>query len=301
MKIIRPLTITESMVQSSNAVEAYPAWVSTTTYALGAKVRRGSSVYESIQASNTNKDPAVELTWWLRLGPTNKMAMFDGQLINQTTATDEVIVHLKPELITGSIAVIGVTGLFVTVKVRDGSVSNPVVYESTASLQGDESSSWYQYFFDDPLLSSLIRTQAIFRGIPPLGDPYIEIRAWGVGPVAIGELILGRELYLGQTQYGLQSGIIDYSKKDTDEFGNTTFVPRAFSKRIEAEVWVPRLDINRVHRILQDARATPMVWIASDAPEYDGSAVVYGFYKDFSTQIAYPSYSVLSLEIEGLI
>jgi hypothetical protein len=302
MKIIRPLTITEAMVVSSNAIEAHPAWVSTTTYALGAKVVRGSSIYESIQASNLNKDPALELTWWLRIGPTNKMAMFDGQLINKSTATTELIVHITPGSVVQSLAFIGLIGQTINVKMRVGSSTNPVVWESTLDLSGSESVSWYQYFFDDPFLVNLIKTQAIFRGnIPPVGNPYFEVKITGSGTVSIGEAILGREYELGQTQYGLQAGIIDYSRKDTDDFGNTTFTKRAFSKRIEAEVWVRRLDIGRTHRILEDIRARPVVWIATDAPEYSEQSVVYGFYRDFNTQIAYPTYSVLSLEIEGLI
>jgi hypothetical protein len=48
-------------------------------------------------------------------------------------------------------------------------------------------------------------------------------------------------------------------------------------------------------------RAKPCVWIAADDPLLQEPLIVYGFYKDFSTDIAYPSYSMCSISIEGLI
>jgi hypothetical protein len=40
------------------------------------------------------------------------------------------------------------------------------------------------------------------------------------------------------------------------------------------------------------------VWVGSE--EY-ASMIVYGFYKDFSIEISYPTVSICSLEIEGLV
>jgi hypothetical protein len=138
--------------------------------------------------------------------------------------------------------------------------------------------------------------------LPPVGNPVIEIKIWATNaPVAIGEASLGRLFEIGLTQYGASAGIIDYSKKETDEFGNTTFVKRAFSKRADAQVFVRSQDINRVQRTLYDSRAQPLMWIFSDQAQYDEPLVIYGFYRDFTNQIAYPSYSLLSIQIEGLI
>ena len=44
-------------------------------------------------------------------------------------------------------------------------------------------------------------------------------------------------------------------------------------------------------------RATPVLWIGSESFE---SLTVYGFYKEFSIDIAYPTVSYCSLTIEGL-
>ena len=55
--------------------------------------------------------------------------------------------------------------------------------------------------------------------------------------------------------------------------------------------------IDDIHRSLAALRATPVLWIGSESFE---SLTVYGFYKEFSIDIAYPTVSYCSLTIEGL-
>jgi hypothetical protein len=66
-------------------------------------------------------------------------------------------------------------------------------------------------------------------------------------------------------------------------------------------VQVQSLQINRVQRVLYDLRATPVLWIATDVPEFSEPMTVYGFYRDFYCAINAPTASTYQLEIEGLI
>ena len=118
--------------------------------------------------------------------------------------------------------------------------------------------------------------------------------------VSAGEVVFGMLSDLGDTQYGVTSGIIDYSVKSTDQYGNTTLTKRAYSKRMSAKVQLDNTQLNRVQSFLYTIRATPCVWIGSDDPRMQEPLVIYGFYKDFSTEIPYPTYSLCSLEVEGL-
>ena len=300
MKIIRPSAISGSQVTSS-AAEAYPVWSSATTYAAAARVVRGDSVYESAQASNLNKDPLTQPTWWLRTGPSNKMALFDGQTSQASTATTSLSVALQMDQKIDAVALVGLQGQFARVTVRAGGPDAPVLYSSQQPLAGGESQDWYQYFFYDPFIR---RTQALFLDLGVLfNTPHITLEVLGAtgATVAIGEAIVGRLYEIGHTQYSPQSSIIDYSRKETDEFGTTTFVKRAYSKRLTARVMLENTQLNRVHRTLSDLRATPIMWIASDLPQFEEPLTVFGFYRDFSTEIAYPTASLVSIEIEGLI
>ena len=58
--------------------------------------------------------------------------------------------------------------------------------------------------------------------------------------------------------------------------------------------------MNKVQRVLADVRATPCVWIGADDAQLYAPLIVYGWYRDFSIDVAYPTTSYVSLEVEGL-
>lgn len=62
-------------------------------------------------------------------------------------------------------------------------------------------------------------------------------------------------------------------------------------------VVMPTDALDDVHRTLAGLRATPVLWIGSEAFE---SLTVFGFYKEFGIDRAYPTVSCCSLTIEGL-
>src|SRR4051812_28210568 len=95
MRIVRPITISESVLVSSNVAENdYAAYSSLTSYALAARVLVVApgvhDVYESLQAANMGHDPATSPTWWIRVGATNRWRMFDGS-VSLATANAETI------------------------------------------------------------------------------------------------------------------------------------------------------------------------------------------------------------------
>lgn len=297
MKVLIPTTFTPAMLIASNTVEAYPTWAAGTTYAKDARVDYGINIYQSLVNSNTGNQPDTSPLSWVLFGPDNKHAMFDNEIATVTTSPAPLIVTVATGAID-SVYLGNLSGARVSITVRDGS-GGPIVYQSTQSLAGDEVADWYQYFFFDPLTQ---RTQAFFQGIPLVLNSYLTIELEGSGTVSIGTVSFGRLRTLGTVGMGAQAGIRDYSRKETDGFGVTTFVQRAYSKRLSAQFAVDRAQLNRVQRQLYDLRATPVVWLgADDAPEYEEALTIFGFYRDFTTAIDYPTYSLCNIEIEGLI
>jgi hypothetical protein len=297
MKILRPITVTEPMLIFSSATETYSDWNSGVTYALNANVVYGTKIYRSLLASNTNHLPnAVGSTWWVEVGPSNQFAMFDEQVNTKTVnATTEFFATVSTGLID-SVFLANLSGDTVRIQVTDG-FGGPLVYSEERNLSGELAEDWYEYFFSDPLV---IKTQVLFSGIPPFGNAHVTVFVDGPTP-SIGLCVFGRTSYIGATEYGASTGIIDYSRKETDDFGEVTFVRRNFSKRMDVKLWLPNSKHNFVQRLLYDIRARPVVWFATDDPLLEESAVVYGFYRDFTNEIAYPDVSYCSLQIEGLI
>lgn len=298
MKVIKPITVSDAMILYSNAVEAYAAWSSVTTYAKDAIVDYGSHYYISLVNSNLNNIPSVVgSTFWALVGPDNKHAMFDGQVSTDTTSTSPLIVTVETGIVN-SVALVGLVGSSVNISVRDNGASPPV-YSRTIGLDGTIITDWYMYFFE-PFVQL---GEVVLTDLPPYANAEITMTLTSGGSVAIGELIFGTVYTLGAegTEQGATVGIIDYSRKDTDpDTGVTTFTRRAFSKRMSGQFLVANNQINAVQRILADIRAVPSVFIGSELTDY-APLVVYGFYRDFSIDIAYPTKSWCRLEVEGLI
>lgn len=298
MEVLKPTSFTSAMLVSSTATDGYPTWDSGTTYTTGQIVVYNGRLYESIHPTgHNNNQPDISPTYWVDIGPSNRFAMFDRTVTYGTSATTTMTVVIATGIID-SIALIGLQADIATITVRDG-LSGPIVFEKVIGLLDTSVTDWYQYFLSSPLLK---RTQVIVSDIPPYSNAHVTLTLTSAisSEVKIGEFIFGTLTEIGGTQYGASAGIIDYSRKETDEFGNVVFVERPFSKRVNASVFVENFRLNRVQQTMYSLRATPAVWVFSDSPELEEAMVVYGFYRDFSTDIAYPAHSIMSLEIEGL-
>lgn len=298
MKIVRPLAVTDAVLTSSNAPENdYAAYNAATSYALGARVivvaANVHDVYESLVASNLNNPPATSPTKWLKVGSTNRWRMFDGSVQSQTERSDNITFQLTVPGRADSICLFNLSAASVQIKMTDA--IDGVVYDHTFSMVSDSGiTDWYSWLFD-PIerLADLTVT-----GLPPYLNAVIDVTLSASGEtVKCGACVVGQSKEVGGLQYGASVGIQDYSVKDRDDFGNITVLERAYSKRANFTVWTENALVDKLHALLAGYRATPIVYIG--AGEFS-STVVYGFYKDFSVQIAYPTQSICTLEIEGL-
>ena len=296
MKLIRPTTLTDAMLTSSTAAENdYAAWASGTAYAVGARVILTSThrKYEALAAS-TGVNPAGDPTKWLDLGPTNRWAMFDARVGTATTRTGNLQVVLAPGA-TDGVALIDTDAETATVTLT---VSGTQLYSKTQSFNvgGTAIDNWFSWFFEPVGRKSSL----LFLDVPVYEAGVLTVTVSRDNPadvVSCGTLLVGRQFTIGDTEHGADIGIIDYSRKETDQFGVTSVVERAFAKRMTARVVMQTSAIDDVHRNLAALRASPVLWIGSESFE---SLTVYGFYKEFSIDLAYPTVSYCSLTIEGL-
>lgn len=301
MKVVKPVTITDAILTSSSVAENdFAEWSAATTYAVDQKCIMASThrIYKSLQNSNLNKQPDQNLTgttpYWLDIGPTNRWGMLDGQVGTSTSAANSIAVTLEPGRVN-SLALLeldGAQSVAVTV-VAD----TEEVYSNTINLvYGTPVSDWYGYFFDEITAA----TDLILTDLPPYSSAEITATITGGGSVSCGILIVGNYAQLGNTEYGCSLGIVDYSVKETDDFGNTILVQRKYVKTLDASMFMHNAEIDRIHKVLASFRATPALWVGVDYDFYTKLAV-YGFFRDFSIQIPYPTHSTCSLQIEGMI
>ncbi len=303
MKVIKPTVITDAMLISSTAAEPSgsdpAAWNAATAYALGDLAYRAAThrVYRRLVAGTTATAPENDLAGaapnWADYGPTHRWAMFDSQVSTATSNATPLTVVLAPGYIN-ALALLEIAGTAVSVTITDGP-SGATVYSRSLTLDGTIISDWYQYVWEpfDAL------TQWVLTDIPPYAAARITVSVTG-GTPSLGVLLVGTVYNLGETRMGARLSIVDYSRKETAADGTTTFVRRKYSRRMDANLILSNAQLDKVNRVLADLRATPCVWIGSDAAGYE-SLIVFGFYRDFSIAIDYPAYSLCPLQIEGLV
>lgn len=293
MKVIKPVEFGEANLIASSVPETdYPAWNVATAYVTLDRVVLNHAIYEAAQ-DNTGKEPDAEPLYWTLISATNRWLMFDTEVNTQTVVDDSLQVTVAPGLIN-SMALLGLQGTNLVVVGTDGA-GGPVIYNHSQTLEGSIVSDWYQYFFEPfrPL------TEAVLSDIPAYGSLRLEIDISAIGPVAVGAVVFGTTYDIGRTLIDPTAGIIDFSRKETSDTGTTRFQKRRYSRRMSHRLLIDNPMLERVYRLLSDLRATPCVWIGTDAPGY-GFFTIFGFYRDFSIEVAYTNNSFCSLEIEGL-
>lgn len=294
MKVIKPVAIAGALLVATDATETHGAWNSGTTYALLDRVHLSSTgrVYECIQAPNTNKQPDTNAAWWTDVAPMNKWAMFDDTVSTPTTKATDLTVTVAPGPVT-ALTMLGLVGGSVEVTVRDG-LAGPVVYNRTVPLDGSIITDWYAYFFEP--IKQL--EEMVLTDLPSYTFGHITTVLVGTN-VQCGHLSVGTAYTLGDVEQGASAGIIDFSRKDTSITGVTTLVRRGYAKRVSLRLVLATADMAVVHRRLADLRATPCTWVGSELAVY-APLLVWGFYRDFSIDIAGPTASYCTLEIEGM-
>lgn len=298
LQVIPPVTITESVLTSSSVTENdYGIWSSGTTYALGDRVIMTTGVhkvFESLQASNTNHSPTTSPTWWIEVSPTNRWKMFDTSNTTRTENSNSIVVTLTPGRVVNSVALLELDATSVRIKMTDP--LEGIVYDETYSLNSSGTiANWWNYFFD----AIERKTSVVVTDLPSYGTAAIEITISYTGNTAkCGVCMIGLSKPVGEgINLGASVGILDYTIKTRDDFGNFIVVPRSYSKRTKFSMAVRNTQIDALQRLLVSLRSTPCIWIGD--PDYE-TTIVYGYYKDFDIAINYHTVSDCTLEIEGL-
>ncbi|ATQ77905.1 hypothetical protein CR152_27930 [Massilia violaceinigra] len=299
MKVIKPTTITTAMLTSSTVAEPAAgevAWNAATAYALGAVVIRTSThmKYERAVAGTSATAPESDPTNWLPAGPTLRWGMFDRKIGTATTAATSITVVTQPGAVSG-LGMLELVGRQVVVTLKNAP-GGTTVYSRTVNLDGTLVTSVYDWFFMD--FEQL--TDFVLTDLPQhYASCELTVTITSTTPVSVGVLQVGQVLAIGRTIGGSTVGIIDYSRKERDRFGNFDVVEGDFSKRNSLQVLTAASEFNKIFRSLASLRAIPCIYIGADQIGYE-PMINYGFYKDFSMVVAYPQHHLCNLEIEGL-
>jgi hypothetical protein len=232
-------------------------------------------VYESLIDSNTGNFPPSDvlaaIPKWLTISSTNKWKVFDGKTTDQMIKVSPAVYVITPGVAFNSMALLNLDATSVTIDV------------------------------DDPAYSEVVDTGAtdiVVLNLSGDADSILTITMTNsVGSVKCGEIILGNYTSLGTFRPIPTVGIVSYSTKTQDVFGNYTILSRSFSKRMSCQIQIQNTSLDSIYNLLVGYRDIPLVWIGSNLYS---CTIIYGFYKDFSIVISSIKISDCNLEVEGL-
>ncbi len=326
LQLLQPIAITDALLTSSSVPEDDAIeWTTAGGYALGQRVIRRSThrVWESLLERNVGHDPATTTGAWLDVGPTNRWAMFDQALGSVTTDEAPIVVTLRPGPAASGLAILDCNAATVRVQATGYDRTVAPTGGSGAALFLDLSLAagasitvtltpfgkaatrvvWDDGFAWDDSVTWQDTVAGTATAEPPSwadAEAVSDTTEWqdsrgGDGTVFVGTLLLGILRPLGITEGSATSGITDYSRRETDEFGETMIVPRAWAKRMAGKALIRTDAVDQVVGRIAAVRAVPSLWLGDAGVD---SLIVYGFFKDFSVEVG-ETLSKLTLSIEG--
>ena len=303
-KVIRPVTITEAMLTSTNVTDSTAEYSSATTYAVDDLVKVTSTaggasadtnkIYKSKTGSNTGNDPVTDTTNWEEVSSTNDWKMFDQVPQDQSSRAETMTIVLTPGQTINSFSLINVEAEQVVISATSaeggGTVYNQTYGLIDDSLIGD----WYEYFFEPAAYQS----DFVVTDLPVYPDIVVTITITNTGgTVLVGALIIGQAAEIGSAAIGTQFGLTDYSTVNIDANGRFTIVPSTYSKRVELLVDCETRLWSGIQSVFHDLRNQAVVWVADESLK---GSVLYGYYRNFTILVGSPALTRVRVTLQGL-
>lgn len=276
--------------------DAADAWVSGTSYAVGDEVHVAAThrVYRRLVAGAGTTSPESDTTNWRDVRSTSRWA--------PVTLTENTPLQALGNLYF-SLSGAGVSGLYL-----GGVVAQSVLLTVVSSANAIRTTRYVE--LPAPVATWTDGAEGFayidLQGVTQTGDR-IDISligspvgaSSGIAVASLRYLVAGQTAEVGDTIGAPRLGIIDYSRRETDEFGTTTFVRRSYAKRMNVEVMLPNSDLSRVFNLLAEVRASVCLWVPALSDNLE-PLTFFGWCKEFDIAVAYTSRALCTMEIEGM-
>ena len=303
MKLIDPLTVTDAAFNSaaSNIVPEDPAteWTagtySTDDIRFKATTHRR---YQVVADPSTTDDPEVGVLadppTWIDLGATNRWAMFDTIIENQSTNPLSITFEVTPGEIVNTVSLLNLSGTTANITATDPTIGE--YYNRDFSLISTENVfDFYSYCFAPFRLISDI----VALNIPPYAAGIFTVTVDSDTTAKIGEFVYGVEFDLGISLQGATPGIESFSIITTDTFGQTSITKRSNRKLMTIDTVVDTVRINNISRKMGEVIDKLVLWVGD---ENNDSLIVYGILGNFTPPFGIPGgKSFINYEIKGVI
>jgi hypothetical protein len=121
------------------------------------------------------------------------------------------------------------------------------------------------------------------------------------GTAKCGLCGIGVSTDVGATLYSPGIGFLDYSKKATNEFGQTYLNVGAWAKKPRIRTYIPFTAVDAVFNTLVAARGSLVMFEGNQGDSGYESLRVFGFIKDWDIQLDNPTVAWVTFDIQGVI
>lgn len=292
--VVEAIDVIATGILTSSNIPAndHDLYSASATYSIDGLVTHGNKNYRAVIDGLIGVEPGTDATKWQDIGYINRYAAFDQKVGSQTENAGLIEFQIVPTQVYTALGLLNLAAESVTVVIDDP--VDGVVYNKTISLVDTEVDDFHPYAFEPyGLNDSLVLTD-----LPTYIGATITIQINAAYTAKVGVAVLGYNHVLGNSEWGLSSGINDYSKKDTDEFGATSVVEGAYSDEASETIVFPTSRASRIKNLLTRLRAKPALWIGSENHQVSW---VYGFCSRFNVVLEGNIESRVVIEKEGLI
>ena len=276
---------------NTNLDQPYLEWDASTSYDINISVVHKNHIYRNIVHDNVGVDPSLNTGKWLLFGVDNPYAAIDLHSGTATVMDDgltEIELTFNAEnfnhLVFGRIM-----GDTLTVEERDihGTLLDTRHHDVIAPRVN--AIDWYTYYYAGlPNVANPITPVDLFVSFinPRTHTITVHLTHNTLNVASIGSMVGGNALDIGKTEYGVNVSLIDYSKKETDEYGITTLTRRKSREFMTLDVVTPAKQIQYAKRVVKNALGTALMFIAD--PDKDSkfeNLIMLGYIDEWTTYL----------------
>lgn len=294
MGFLPPMAITLDNMTTNVPASTLLAWSAATSYALGDEIIDANHViWRSMLDGNVGNDPASTTGKWQNRGVENRLRMFDASLGTSTENADLIEITVTPGRVVTDMQFLGLDAYSVQVTMDDP--VNGALFDSGEQLLLKPSGNSHWGYFFNPIERE---SKLLISGLPAYTGASITVRIRSTGSTArCAEMVLGRAIWLGNTQWRPSIGFDDWSQKTRDAWGGWKASEGAYSDRMKLQVLVHGTQYERTRNLILPYRAKPVVWFGARG---FNALTVYGYVTGFEQVLVSHGISDCNLTIEGL-
>lgn len=294
MGFLPPMAVTLANMTTNVAASTLLAWNAGTNYALNAEIIDANRViWRSMLAGNVGNDPATTNGKWQNRGVENRLRMFDASLGTSTENANLIEFTITPGRVVTDIQFLGLNAYSVQVTMTDP--VNGALFDSGEQLMLKPSGNSHWGYFFNPIERE---SKLLISGLPAYTGASITVRIRNQGGTAsCAEVVLGRAVWLGNTQWRPSIGFDDWSQKGRDPWGGWKANQGAYSDRLKLQVLVQGTQYERTRNLILPYRAKPVVWFGARGFNV---LTTYGYITGFEQVLVNHGISDCNLTIEGL-